>query len=100
MYPGGIMGIIKQEDIAKKATDQANPENSLYVADEKVDRNGNAWKKKQIWIRSEHLGKMKVLAHFEKKTTQVIIDQALEDYFRAHFDDSMAMKKMIKKSGY
>ncbi len=94
------MGVVKQSDVVQKNQKQDKPDSSMYIADEKVDRAGNAWKKKQIWIRTEHLGKMKVMAHFEKKKPQQIIDQALEEYFQSHFDDSMAMKKMVKKSGY
>ena len=94
------MGIIKQSQAAPKEQNMNDTDQSMIVADEKIDRDGNSWKREGVWIRSEHLGKMKVIGHFEKQSIQQIIDAALTQYIRANWDDSMAMKKMMKRSGY
>ncbi|MCK5128057.1 MAG: hypothetical protein KAR42_17505 [candidate division Zixibacteria bacterium] len=89
------MAILRQAPPKVKTADK-----SMYIADEKIDRKGNAWKKQAVWIRGEYLGKMKVISHFEKKDTQQILDEALSIYINRHWNDSMAVKKMIQKSGY
>lgn len=94
------MGVIKREQVTPSNQADEKPEKSLYVSDERIDRKGNAWKKQTVFIRNEHLGKIKVIAHFQKKTIQDIIDIALKEYFQKHFDNSEAMQEMIKKSGY
>lgn len=94
------MGVLKREQVTPQKQESQKPEKSLYISDERVDREGNAWKKQTVFIRNEHLGKMKVMGHFKKKSVQDIIDSALNEYFKKHFDDSAAMQEMIKKSGY
>lgn len=70
----------------------------MYVSDAKIDRDGVAWKKKGFWIREEHLGKLKVISHFQKKKTGELIDEAIAQYIRSSWDDSMAIEKMVKRA--
>ncbi|MEZ5358822.1 MAG: hypothetical protein R3F48_08300 [Candidatus Zixiibacteriota bacterium] len=93
------MGVLKREQVMPQKQTEQKPDKSLYISDERVDREGHAWKKQSIFIRNEHLGKMKVMSHFSKKSVQDIVDSALADYLKNHFDDSAAMQEMIKKSG-
>ncbi|MEE9441528.1 MAG: hypothetical protein V3V99_02530 [candidate division Zixibacteria bacterium] len=89
------MGIIKQEEFEKNKS--APVDKTMYIADEKIDRKGQAWKKKSIWLRKEHLGKLEVISHFEKKPVQKLIDMAISEYLGNKWDNSMALKKMVKK---
>lgn len=83
----------------KKSQAVAEPsEKSIFVSDARIDRAGNEWKRKTIWLRQEHLGKLKVIAHFHGTKSEALIDQALADYVKANYDNSMAMKKMVKKA--
>lgn len=77
-------------------TDKSEADKSMYVSDAKIDRNGVAWKKKLLWIREEHLGKLKVISHFKNKNTSELVDEALSGYIRSSWDDSMAVEKMVK----
>ena len=71
---------MSQKDSKKGERGDSVPERSIYFSDERIDREGNTWKRRSFWFRQEHLGKLKVIAHFQKKKTQVLIDRALRDF--------------------
>jgi len=71
---------------------------SIYVSDSRIDKSGQAWKRKTLWIRQEYLTKLKAIAHFENKTTQLLMDQALEEYVSRRWDNSRAMKRLVKQA--
>jgi hypothetical protein len=83
----------------KKSDAIAEPsEKSIIVSNARIDRAGNEWKRKPLWLRQKHLGKLKVMAHFHGSKLEALIDQALDDYIKAKYDNSMAMKEMVEKS--
>ena len=92
------MGIFesKKEQKTNESIDQS--ENSIIVSDARIDRAGNEWKRKNLWIKQEHLGKLKVMAHFQETKIEALLDKAINDYLKKNFDNSMAMKKMVKKA--
>ena len=92
------MGIFenKKEQKTSEAADQS--EKSIIVSDARIDRVGNEWKRKNLWIKQEHLGKLKVMAHFQDTKIEALLDKAIDDYIKKNFDNSMAMKKMVEKS--
>ena len=71
---------------------------TIYVSDEKIDRAGVSWKKKSFWFRQEYLGKLKVIAHFEGKSTEQLINSALKEFVKDKMDSSVAVSKLVKKS--
>jgi hypothetical protein len=89
------MGILKKEELDKNKSSPADK--SMYISDEKIDRKGQAWKKQSLWLRKEHLGKLEVISHFEKKSVQELIDKAVSEYLGNKWDNSMALKKMVRK---
>jgi len=91
----GISGN-KKEQKTSEAADQS--EKSIIVSDARIDRVGNEWKRKNLWIKQEHLGKLKVMAHFQDTKIEALLDKAIDDYIKKNFDNSMAMKKMVEKS--
>ncbi len=68
------------------------------VSDARIDRAGNEWKRKNLWVKQEHLGKLKVMAHFQNTKIEALLDKAIEDFLTNNFDNSMAMRKMVEKS--
>ncbi len=91
------MGIFSKKD-DKKAVDPVTLDKSVYVSDARIDRAGNGWKRKSLWIRQEHLGKLKALGHFEGKTVPELLDRALSEFLAKEWDDSRAMKLVVGKS--
>jgi hypothetical protein len=92
------MGAIIREKNGKQDTQGGVVDNSIYAADVKIDKTGVSWKKKTFWFRQEHLGKLKVIAHFENTTISELIDTALVEFVREKMDSSMAIKKLVKQS--
>ncbi len=90
------MTILRETKKTDKKT-QAALEKSIYTTDAKVDKAGQSWKKKTVWIRQEHLSKLKMIGHFENKKTQQLLDEALSDYIANKWDNSMAMRKLVGK---
>lgn len=90
------MGFVKWK--SEKSEKSGTEDKSIYVSDVKIDRNGESWKKKSYWFRQEHLGKLKAISHFKGKTSQELIVQALEEYVKKNWDNSVAMKKMVSKA--
>jgi len=71
---------------------------SVYVSNSKIDKEGQAWTRKSIWFRQDHLNKLKVIAHFERKTTQLLVDRALGEFISRTWDDTMARQKLVQQS--
>jgi len=92
------MGIIKKEDRENKSSQSSGIDKSMYVSNIKIDRNGKTWRKKQIWVREEFLGKLQIMNHFNDKKTKQMVDEALDDYLKKNWDDSMAARKMVENS--
>ena len=92
------MGILKKAMGINDKSDEEILDNSIYVSNEKVDKTGNSWRKKSFWFRQEHLGKLKVISHFEGKPPEKLIDEALAYYIRDKLDNSPAVKKLVGKS--
>jgi len=92
------MPIIKWGTRPAKKKNQTEIDRSVYVSDAKVDREGAGWRKRSFWFRQEHLGKLKVIAHLKGCSAQDLIDEALTEYIHNSFDNSMAMKKAVRKS--
>lgn len=91
------MGILKKAMGIKDESDEEILDKSIYISNEKVDKAGNSWRKKSFWFRAEHLGKLKVISHFEGKTAEKLIDLALASYIRDKLDNSQAVKKLVAK---
>ncbi|MBU0983057.1 MAG: hypothetical protein KKA42_04255 [candidate division Zixibacteria bacterium] len=71
---------------------------SVVVSDARIDRNGVGWKRKSYWLRQEHLGKLRALAHFEGMTTETLIDRALGEFLTSNWDNSRAMRRVVSRS--
>jgi len=92
------MQILRPKDKAEKTSESAEIEKSVCVSDAKIDKQGQAWKKKSVWFRQELLGKLKVVAHFEGKTIEQLMDDGLDQFVSDKFENSVAMRKMIGRS--
>ncbi|UCD17558.1 MAG: hypothetical protein JSV44_01240 [Candidatus Zixiibacteriota bacterium] len=90
------MGIIKASKENQAGADEAD--RSIYVSNVRIDRSGRGWTRKSIWIRQEHLGKLKAIAHFEGKESENLIDEALTEYISKRWDNSIAVKKLVQQS--
>lgn len=90
------MAILRKTNKEEKKSNADALEQSIYSSDARVDRSGQSWGKKSVWIRQEHLSKLKMIGHFENKKTQQLLDEALTHYLAAKWDNSMAMRKMVK----
>ncbi len=90
------MGILKAKTGNSEKSVKSDPDKSMYISDSKIDRDGVAWKKKGLWIREEHLGKLKVIGHFKQKKTNELVDEAISKYISQSWDNSMAIEKMVK----
>ena len=82
----------------KKDQDASVPDKSLYFSNERIDRDGNTWKHQGFWFRQEHLGKLKVIAHFQKKKTQVLIDRAVQEFIERNWEETGVVQEMVKQS--
>lgn len=88
-----------KDDKGKKSDATVEPsEKSIIVSNVRIDRAGNEWKRTPIWLRQEHLGKLKVMAHFHNTKLEALIDKALNDYVKANYDNSLALKKTVEES--
>lgn len=92
------MQILRPVDKETQPKAPAEIEKSVCVSSAKIDKMGQAWKKESVWFRQELLGKLKVVAHFEGKSTEQLMDEALDKYVCDKFESSVAMRKMIGRS--
>lgn len=92
------MGMFKKAMGTEGKSDEEMLDKTIYVSNEKIDKAGVSWKKKSFWFRQEYLGKLKVIAHFEGKTTEQLVNLALKEYVKDKMDNSMAVRKLVKKS--
>ena len=86
----------KKEQKSCDSVDQAD--RSIMVSDARIDSAGTEWKRKHLWLKQEHLGKLKVMAHFQDTKIEALLDKAIEDYLKKNFDNSMAMENMVMKA--
>ena len=92
------MGILKRTKEKFNAGENSQDDKSIYVHNVRIDKNGETWQRKAFWIREKHLGKLKVIAHFQGKAMQDVLDTAIESYIKDHWDSTSAMKKLVGKS--
>ncbi len=90
------MGIISKLKEKRKGDDP--DEKSIYVQDVRIDKKGVSWQRKALWIREEHLGKLKVIAHFGDKSLQDVLDCAIGTYIEEHWSKTGALEKLVKES--
>ena len=93
------MAVIKQPTIVKKDGKPETVEKSVYTGNVRIDREGKTWQKKGVWLREEHLGKLKVIAHFENSPIDKLIDRALETFVSGKLDNSIAIRKLVTSEG-
>ncbi len=90
------MAIIKGSKIRQDQPSEEAPEKSIYVSNSKIDKNGEAWVRKAVWLRQEHFNKLKVIAHFQNKSIEQLLDGALGDFVNRIWDNTMAREKLIE----
>ena len=89
------MAIIKSSQVKQDQPAEGAPEKSIYVSDSKIDKDGEAWTRKSVWLRQEHLNKLKVIAHFQNKNMEQLLDGALSDFVNRIWDNTMAREKLV-----
>ena len=92
------MTIIKGSPVKPDQPAEGPSEASIYVSNSKIDKDGEAWTRGTIWLRQEHLNKLKVIAHFQDKSVELLIDGALNDYVNRIWDNTMAREKLVSTS--
>lgn len=90
------MAVIKASQVKIDQPEEGAPEKSIYVSNSKIDKNGEAWTKQAVWLRQEHLNKLKVIAHFQDKNLEQLLDDALGDFVNRIWDNTMAREKLVK----
>lgn len=90
------MVVIKASQVKIDQPEDGAPEQSIYVSNSKIDKNGEAWTKQAVWLRQEHLNKLKVVAHFQDKDLEQLLDSALGDFVNRIWDNTMAREKLVK----
>ncbi|MDH3890043.1 MAG: trafficking protein particle complex II-specific subunit 120 [candidate division Zixibacteria bacterium] len=89
------MAIIKGSQLKSDQPTDGTPEQSIYVSNSKIDKEGEAWTRQAVWLRQEHLNKLKVIAHFQNKTIEQLLDGALGDFVNRIWDNTMAREKLV-----
>jgi hypothetical protein len=89
------MAIIKGSQTKQDQPAESTPEESIYVSNTKIDKDGETWTRNAVWLRQEHLNKLKVIAHFQNKSIELLIDGALDDYCNRIWDNTMAREKLV-----
>ena len=89
------MAIISKPREKKTNANAKTPEKSIRMTRSKIDRDGTAWSRKVIWCRQEHLGKLKVISHFQGKPIQELIDTSIEEFISRIWDCTIARKKLV-----
>jgi len=93
------MAVLKKNAGEATVGSEGIADKSVYISDVHIDKNGQTWKKRAVWFRQEHLGKLKVIAHFESTKMQDLIDQALEEFVTKKLENSVAIRKLVKDKG-
>ncbi len=92
------MAIIKGAKIEQDQSEVQPPEQSIYVSNSKIDKNGVAWIRKPIWLRQDYVNKLKVISHFQGKTTQQLLDSCLGELVTRVWDNTVAREEMVGKA--
>lgn len=92
------MAIIKGTPVKPDQPAGNTSEESIYVSNSKIDKDGEAWTRNAVWLRQEHLNKLKVIAHFQNKSVEQLIDGALNDYCNRVWDNTMAREKLVESA--
>ena len=90
------MAIIKGSQVKMDQPEEGTPEQSIYVSNSKIDKDGEAWTKQTVWLRQEHCNKLKVIAHFQNKSLEQLLDSALGDFVNRIWDNTMAREKLVE----
>lgn len=90
------MAIIKGSQVKMDQPEEGAPEKSIYVSDSKIDKDGEGWTRKTVWLRQEHFNKLKVIAHFQKKNLEQLLDGALGDFVNRIWDNTMARERLVE----
>jgi hypothetical protein len=90
------MAIIKGSQVKMDQPADGPPEQSIYVSDSKIDKYGEGWTRKTVWLRQEHFNKLKVIAHFQNKNLEQLLDGALGDFVNRIWDNTMAREKLVE----
>ena len=89
------MAIIKGSQVKMDQPAEGTPERSIYVSNSKIDKDGEGWTRKTVWLRQEHFNKLKVIAHFQNKSLEQLLDGALGDFVNRIWDNTMAREKLL-----
>ena len=92
------MVIIKGSQLKTDQLTGDAPEQSIYVSNTRIDKNGVAWIRKPIWLRQDYVNKLKVIAHFQGKTTQQLLDTCLGELITRVWDNTVAREEMVGKA--
>lgn len=92
------MAIIKGAKVEQDQSDVEAPEQSIIVSNSRIDKNGVAWIKKPIWLRQDYVNKLKVISHFQGKTTQQLLDSCLGELIKRVWDNTAAREEMVGKT--
>ena len=92
------MAIIKGSQVKQDQPAEDAPEQSIYVSNSKIDKDGEGWTKQAVWLRQEHCNKLKVIAHFQNKSIEQLLDGALGDFVNRIWDNTMAREKLVGDS--
>lgn len=90
------MAIIKASQFKTDQPKEGSPEKSIYVSNSKIDKDGEAWTKQTVWLRQEHCNKLKVIAHFQNKSIEQLLDGALGDFVTRIWDNTMARERLVE----
>ena len=90
------MAIIKGSQVKQDQPAEDTPEQSIYLSNSRIDKDGEGWLKQTVWLRQEHCNKLKVIAHFQNKSIDLLLDGALGNFVNRIWDNTMAREKLVE----
>jgi len=57
-----------------------------------------AWVRRAVWLRQDYMNKLKMIAHFQGKTIEQLIDSSLGELVNRVWDNTMAREEMVGKA--
>jgi hypothetical protein len=94
----GRMAIIKGANLKQDQPVDSAPEHSIYVSNSKIDKNGVAWVRKMLWLRQDYVNKLKMIAHFQGKEIEQLIDSSLGELVNRVWDNTIAREELVGKA--